>query len=270
MDCSMNQKTAYKVLIVDDELPALTNMQYVLANHPQWQLVASCHSTSQARAILATESIDLLLLDIEMPTQSGIDFARELCRNPNPPLIVFITAYNKHAVAAFEVFALDYLLKPYDDERFAAMLARAENSLQIKQQLGAHGGLQDFLREHEAEQTGEDKPLLSHVVVRSMGKIERIDVREIVWLSTAANYVEIHLNNRVVLHRATLSSLEERLDAEEFMRVHRTAIVRQSDIRSLEIGSDGTYFAKLANGDEVRISESYLKAVKTRFLSEER
>ncbi|WMW80883.1 LytTR family DNA-binding domain-containing protein [Undibacterium cyanobacteriorum] len=261
----MNQKANYKVLIVDDELPALTNMQYVLANHPQWQLVASCHSTAQARAILNTETVDLLLLDIEMPTQSGIDFARELCRTPNPPLIVFITAYNKHAVTAFEVFALDYLLKPYDDERFAAMLARAENSLQLKQQLAQGGALQDFLREHDAEQTGAEKPLLTHVIVRSMGRIERIDVREIVWLSTAANYIEIHLHNRVVLHRTTLSSMEERLDPEQFIRVHRTAIVCLSSIRSLEIGADGIYFAKLINGDEARISESYLKAVKARF-----
>ncbi|TXI92746.1 MAG: response regulator transcription factor [Burkholderiaceae bacterium] len=262
----MNQKANYKVMIVDDELPALTNMQYVLANHPQWQLVASCHSTAQARAILQQESVDLLLLDIEMPTQSGIDFARELCRTTNPPLIVFITAYNKHAVTAFEVFALDYLLKPYDDERFAAMLARAEHSLQLKQQLAQSGGLQDFLREHEAEQAGDDKPHLSHIVVRSMGRIERIDVAEIIWLSTAANYIEIHLFSRVVLHRTTLSSIEERLDSNDFIRVHRTAIIRMSAIRSLEIGSDGTYFAKLSNGDEARISESYLKAVKARFV----
>ncbi|MBC3881910.1 response regulator transcription factor [Undibacterium sp. LX40W] len=261
----MSENKTYKVLIVDDELPALTNMQYVLSQHPQWQLVASCHSSAQARAILNSESIDLLLLDIEMPVQSGLDFARELSRTANPPLIVFITAYNKHAVSAFEVFALDYLLKPYDDERFAAMLARAENSLQMKQQLAQGGALQDFFREHDAEQSGAEKPLLSHVVVRSMGRIERIEVHEVLWLSTAANYVEIHLHQRVVLHRTTLSAMEERLDKQEFIRVHRTAIVRIGAIRSLEIGSDGTYFALLLNGDQVRISESYLKAVKQKF-----
>lgn len=262
----MTEKKFYKVLIVDDELPALTNMQYVLANHPQWQLVASCHSSAQARAILNAETIDLLLLDIEMPVQSGLDFARELSRTQNTPLIVFITAYNKHAVSAFEVFALDYLLKPYDDERFAAMLARAENSLQTKQQLTQGGALQDFFREHDAEQSGESIPLLTHVVVRSMGRIERVDVREILWLSTAANYIEIHLHQRVVLHRTTLSSMEDRLDKQDFIRVHRTAILRISAIRSLEIGSDGIYFAKLINGDEVRISESYLKVVKQKFV----
>ncbi len=262
----MTEKKLYKVLIVDDELPALTNMQYVLANHPQWQLVASCHSSAQARAILSSEAIDLLLLDIEMPVQSGLEFARELSKTANPPLIVFITAYNKHAVSAFEVFALDYLLKPYDDERFAAMLARAETSLQAKQQLTQGGALQDFFRERDAEQSGEEIPLLTHVVVRSMGRIERVDVREILWLSTAANYIEIHLHQRVVLHRTTLSSMEDRLDQQEFIRVHRTAIVRVNAIRSLEIGSDGVYFAKLINGDEVRISESYLKVVKQKFV----
>ncbi len=262
----MNQKTNFRVLIVDDELPALANMRYVLANHPQWELVGSCESTAQARAVLVSESVDLLLLDIEMPTQSGLDFARELCLSPNPPLIVFITAYNKHAVAAFEVFALDYLLKPYDDERFASMLGRAESSIQMKQQALQSAAIQDFLKDHSAAEQGNERPVLSHVIVRSMGRIERIDVREIIWLSTAANYVEIHLLQRVVLHRTTLSSMEERLDATQFIRVHRTAIVCLSAIRSIEIGTDGTYFAKLINGDEVRISESYLKAVKSKFV----
>ncbi|MDP3785649.1 MAG: LytTR family DNA-binding domain-containing protein [Undibacterium sp.] len=258
-------KVLHKVLIVDDELPALTNMQLVLQNHPEWQLVASCHASSQARVILQHEAVDLILLDIEMPGQSGLDFARELSTKPSAPLIVFITAYNKHAVSAFEVFALDYLLKPFDDERFAAMLQRAAQNLAMKEQLAQGTAMQDFFRERDAEQAGEATPNLSHVVVRTMGRIERIDVREIIWLSAAANYVEIHLIDRVVLHRTTISSMEQRLPKQEFQRLHRTTIVRTESIRSLEISNDGSYLAILSNTDKVRISDSYLKRVKQMF-----
>jgi two-component system LytT family response regulator len=259
----------YKVLIVDDELPALTNMQLVLNCHPEWQLVASCHSTAQARAILQTERVDLLLLDIEMPTQSGLDFARELINQESAPLIVFITAYNKHAVTAFELFALDYLLKPFDDERFAAMLARAAQSLskaqQLVQQQTQSAAMHDYFRERDAETKGDETPVLSHVVIRSSGKIERIDVHEIIWLSAAANYVEIHLLNRVILHRATISSMEVRLPKQDFLRLHRTSIVRADAIRRLESGEEGVYVAVLNNGDRVRVSESYVKKVKHLF-----
>jgi two-component system LytT family response regulator len=252
----------YKVMMVDDELPALTNMQYALADHADWMLVASCHSTAQARLLLQNETIDLVLLDIEMPTQSGLDFARELIHYPQPPLIVFITAYNKHAVSAFEIFALDYLLKPFDDERFAAMLARAKLALQTKQQLAQSAVMQDYFLEKDAEKSGAATPNLSHVAVRSVGKIERIDIHEIIWLSAAANYVELHLFDRVILHRTTISAMEERLPRALFLRLHRTALVRIDAIRTLEISHDGAYAVLLSNGDTVRVSDSHIKKVK--------
>ncbi|MES2048187.1 MAG: LytTR family DNA-binding domain-containing protein [Pseudomonadota bacterium] len=258
-------KPKHKILIVDDELPALTNVQYVLHNHPGWQLIASCHSTAQARAILQAESVDLLLLDIEMPTQSGLDFARELSLASQAPLIVFITAYNKHAVAAFELFALDYLLKPFDDERFAAMMARAEQGIVTRQIVNQSAALKDYFGDQDATLSGEKSPTLSHVVVRSMGRTERIDVNEIIWIGTAANYVEIHIDGRVILHRTTISSMEVRLPPERFLRLHRTAIVNLGAIRSLEIGEDGVYLVGLSNKDKVRVNESSVKRIKQLF-----
>ena len=255
-------KQKYKVMMVDDELPALTNMQYALADHADWMLVASCHSTAQARLLMQNETIDLVLLDIEMPTQSGLDFARELIQYPQPPLIVFITAYNKHAVSAFEIFALDYLLKPFDDERFAAMLARARLSLQTKQQLAQSAVMQDYFLEKDAEKSGASTPYLSHVAVRSVGKIERIDIHQIIWLSAAANYVELHLVDRVILHRTTISSMEQRLPTSQFLRLHRTALVRIDAMRSVELAHDGAYAVVLTNGDTVKVSDSHIKKVK--------
>ncbi len=256
---------AKQVLIVDDELPALINMQAELQNHADWQLVASCHNTEQARAVMANQAVDLILLDIEMPEQSGLEFAREFCHQPNAPLIVFITAYDQHAVSAFDVFALDYLLKPFDDERFAQMLARASQSLALKQHAAKNVAIQDYLRDRDAFEAGETLPALQHIVVRSLGSIERIEFDAVIWLSAAANYVEIHLQNRVVLHRATLQAMEERLPEGQFIRLHRTAIVRLSTIVALKVDADGANVVHLSNRDIVRVSDSCVKKVKKLF-----
>lgn len=255
----------HTVLIVDDELPALTNMQLVLADHPAWQLVGSCQSTEQARSVLAREAVDLILLDIEMPRQSGLDFARELCAAGSAPLIVFITAYDQHALKAFDVFALDYLLKPFDDERFAQMLARAASNLLLKQQAAQNASMQDYLIDRAAFEKGEPPPALQTIVIRSVGHSERIDVDDAIWFGAAANYVEIHLAARVVLHRATISAMEARLPPGQFLRLHRNALVRIKAMTRLQALADGTCMVCLNNGDTVRVSESYLKQVKKLF-----
>ena len=251
-----------KILVVDDELPALTNVQLALQAHPDWQLTASCHSTAQARALLQTEQVDLILLDIEMPMQSGLEFARELSQQAKPPLIVFITAYNKHAVAAFEVFALDYLLKPFEDERFAMMLERASQSIAMEEQVAQSVAMQDYFRDQDAVDAGEKSPPLNHIVVRSMGRIERIGIHEIIWISAAANYVELHLLDRVVLHRSTIAFMENHLPDDIFTRLHRNAIVRNDAMRSIGVDSEHGYFTELSNGDKVSISVRNFKRAK--------
>lgn len=253
------------VLIVDDELPALTNMQCVLAQHPEWALLASCYSCEQARLVMQQNQVDLILLDIQMPGESGLAFAYELCQTKNPPLIVFITAFDQHATSAFDVFALDYLLKPYDDERFELMLKRAWQTLNLKFQAQQTASLQNFLSDRDAFDAGEAAPLLSHLVIRSIGSSERIAINDIIWIATAANYVEVHLKDRMVLHRSTIAALLERLPGDHFMRVHRTAIVRRSAIESLKISPTGNHLAILSNGNTVRVSDSYTKHVQKLF-----
>ena len=254
-----------RVLLVDDELPALTNMQCVLAAEPAWDLAGSANSAAQARDILQREPVDLILLDIEMPEQSGLDFARELCRAPGAPLIVFITAYDQHAVSAFDVFALDYVLKPFDDERFGQMLRRAAHSIAQQQQLAQGAAMRDYLRDRAAFDAGQRAPALAQLVIRSIGVTERVDVADVLWIGTAANYVEVHLATRVVLHRATITAMAARLPADQFMRLHRTAMVRRSAVRSLQVRPDGSHAALLSNGDSVRVSESHVRDVQALF-----
>jgi len=262
----------WNALIVDDEALARSNLQLALAEHPQWRCAGACASAAEARVALAQREVDLLLLDIQMPRQNGLAFAAELAQQPGSPLVVFVTAYDEHALSAFDVFALDYLLKPFDDQRFAAMLGRAEQWLGLQQGAALQAeAMQAFMREQQSRAAGDGLPELPFLSVRSVGRVERIAVAEIDWISAAGNYVELHLAPtasaaaRVVLHRSTLAALEERLPRGQFQRVHRTALVRPETFASLAVTGDSTYALSLRSGEVVPVSERFVKEVRARF-----
>lgn len=242
-------------LIVDDEAPSRTNLRYALAAHAQWRVLAECASAAAARAALAAQAVDVVFLDIQMPQESGLALARSLSALAEPPLIIFVTAYSEYAVAAFEVHALDYLLKPLDDARLAQAVDRAAAMLALSQR----GAYASALRGYLAPST---PPWLSHVSVRSVGRIERIAVDEIRWLESAGNYVQLHAAGRTILHRVALGKLETCLDPAHFLRVHRRAIVRQAQLQGLAVTGDGTYAVTLQCGAQVPVSERYLDAVR--------
>lgn len=257
----------WKVLIVDDEALARSNLQLALADLPNWSVVGLCADAAEARVAMAEKAPDLVLLDIQMPRQHGLSFAAELAHLSAPPLVVFVTAHDEHALAAFDVHALDYLLKPVDDARLAKALQRAEGMLSQAQQAShAAAGLSAYVREREAQVQHQALPELEQLVVRSVGNIERVAVRDVRWLASAGNYVELHLaDERRLLHRATLSALEDRMPKGEFLRVHRTALVRPADIVSLAVVGDDVYTASLRNGQQVPVSERYVKDVRRLF-----
>lgn len=285
-------KKTLSALVVDDEALARSNLQLALADHPGWRCVGTCAGAAEARVALAQREVDLLLLDIQMPRQNGLNFAAELQAAASPqkpaPLIVFVTAFDEHALSAFDVFALDYLLKPFDDQRFAAMLARVEQLLALKQSAAnatAYAtsyadAMGSFLKEQSQVAAGHPYPALDFLTVRSVGSVERVAVADIEWIAAAGNYVELHLratpgsslssgssgsSPRVVLHRSTLSALELRLPPQQFMRVHRTALVRQEAMSRLEVCGDSTYELTLSSGDKVPVSERFVKDVRAVF-----
>src|SRR5689334_9673280 len=218
-----------RYLIVDDEAPSRANLRLALAAHPDWQLVAECDGAQAARAVLAAQEVDVIFLDIQMPAESGLVLAREICRLREPPLIVFATAYSEHAVDAFEVHALDYLLKPLNDARLAQTVERIGAMLGQRQREAYGAALRDYVDAG----TGRAAERLERINVRSVGRIEQIRVDDILWIESAGNYVELHLVGRTVLHRITLNRLEALIAPEEFLRVHRSAIVRRSQIARL-------------------------------------
>ena len=238
-------------IIVDDERPGRTNLRLALDAHPGWKLLAECDSAGAARQALSQHAVEVVFLDIQMPKESGLALARELAGLQSPPLIIFVTAFNAHAVDAFEVHALDYLLKPIDDQRLAQAIQRAEAMLNYRQ----GEGYRTALRNYAAGQTA----VLS---VRSVGHIEQVRVEDILWLQSAGNYVELHLAGRTVLHRVPLSRLEQVLGTADFLRVHRTAIVRRDQIRRLTVVGDGRYQLALACGAQLAVSERYAAELK--------
>jgi two-component system LytT family response regulator len=242
-----------RYLIVDDEAPGRRNLRLALSSHAGWELAGECDGTVAARAILASAAVDVVFLDVHMPAESGLVLARELSRLAEPPLIVFVTAYSAHAVDAFEVHALDYLLKPVDDARLAQAVARSSAMLAHRQRAAYGAALRAYV---------DPVPFADRISVRSVGRIEQVYVDDILWIESAGNYVELRLAGRAVLHRLTLNRLATLLDPARFLRVHRGAIVRRDQIATLAYTGDGTYRLALRCGGAVAVSERYVAALR--------
>jgi two-component system LytT family response regulator len=243
----------HRYAIVDDEEPGRTNLRLAMEAHPAWQLAFEADSAARARDALASNRIDLLFLDIQMPRESGLLLARELGRMAEPPLVVFVTAHSVHAIEAFEVHALDYLLKPLDDARLAHAVERAALLLAGRQR-GAYG---KALRAY-----AEGPAYLERISVRSVGRIDQVRVADIRWIEAQGNYVALHTAAGSPLHRVALSRLEAHLDPGQFVRVHRGFIVRRGEAVGLSVVGDGSYLLRLRCGVVVPVSERYVGPVR--------
>ncbi|MFZ6871747.1 LytR/AlgR family response regulator transcription factor [Undibacterium sp. Di27W] len=263
--------SSIRALIVDDEEPGRANLRYALQDYPDWHILAECASVASAREALQAHAVDIIFLDIQMPRETGLALARELSTQASPPLVIFVTAFNAHAIEAFDLHALDYLLKPFDDQRLAFSLERATAMLRQRQQASYALAMSQYIQaEDEAK---KDKPAYwQQVSVRSVGRIECIQLADVLWIEAAGNYMQLHLQQistkgkiqRQVLHRVALSQLEKHLDPACFIRVHRSAIVRCDQLHHLEVLGDGIYQLKLTNQDTVPVSERYVADIKKR------
>jgi len=259
-----------RALIVDDEVPGRTNLRLALSEYAGWSVIGECEDAPSARRALEATSCDVVFLDIQMPKESGIDLARSICVRPDPPLIVFVTAYSQFALEAFDVHAIDYLLKPLDDERVAQTVERVRALLGRNERANYARAVRDYMDEAETVGRGEVLPFLKRVSVRSVGKIEAVDLGDVHWIGSAGNYVELHAADRTILHRIALSRFEPRLDPAVFLRIHRTAIVRRDQVRALHVIGDGVYELVLHGGATLPVSARHLSAVRALIESSDR
>ncbi len=238
----------YKVLVADDESLARETIKLLLSEQHEIAEVIEAADGNEALQLAELHHPQIVFLDIEMPGMSGIELAKRL---PEDCVVVFATAFNEYAVTAFELNAIDYLLKPFEDERFYAALERAKQRFKEDKQ-------QDYSKISEAIQhilNGQNKTYRERLVIRDPGRIRLVDVDHIDYITGAGNYAEIHLQDgKQVLHRETLSALEEQLDPSIFVRIHRSSIVRRSCISELRPNDKGDYSVILHNGEVLTLS----------------
>ncbi len=242
-----------RVLVVDDEEPARQRLVDLLSHDP-----VVCDITEADNGLVAVDAItrgrpDLVFLDVQMPELDGLGVI-DAVGAETMPLTIFVTAYDEHAIRAFEANALDYLLKPYSDERQEAAMARAKQRLQER---SVHEMGQRMLRLMARTPKGSAPRPLDRLVVKSGGTTRFIRAGDIDCIEAAGVYVNLHTGGKALLHRASLQELVGRLDPMRFIRVHRSAIVNIESIVQLEARSHGEFDAILKHGGRVRVSRTY-------------
>jgi len=243
--------TIIRVLIVDDEPLARGVLREMLQCDPEVAIVGECANGKEAVQALQQSAPDLLFLDIQMPEMGGFEVLDALQGRPIPHL-VFVTAYDQYAVRAFEVHALDYILKPFDRERFEASWQRAKAQVLRERNGGVEQRILSLLEDLKA-----GTKYLERLVIKSSGRIYFLETNDIDWIQAEGNYVSVHAGKKAHLLRETITSLESQLDPKKFLRIHRSAIVRIDRIKELQPWFHGEYHIVLHDGTELTLSRNY-------------
>ncbi len=242
------------VLIADDEPLGRERLRNALEGRTDVTLKAEASDGGEAVRLLSAQTFDLVFLDIQMPFKTGFQVVEAIGAEAMPP-VVFVTAYDEYALRAFEVNALDYLLKPFDEQRFNRCLDRV---------IALAGDRGDLTRRMEAAlaQMTAAKEYPSRLMVKGHQSMEFVRVEDIDWIEASGNYLTLHAGKKEHLTRQTMSGLEERLNPEQFLRIHRSTIVNIERIRDLRATFKGDYQVRLLDGTELRLSRGYRSALK--------
>jgi two-component system LytT family response regulator len=240
-----------RVLIVDDEPLARRGVGVRLRKRTDIEIVGECGDGLSAVEKILDLSPDLVFLDVQMPGMDGFEVLRSLPEE-NLPSVIFLTAYEQHALRAFEVHALDYLLKPVDDRRFSAAVDRARKLVDSRSKTQMAERILKMLGR-------ESEKYVSRFVVRTGSRIQIVLAEDTEWIGAAGDYTELHVRGRLHLLRETMNCLEQKLDPARFLRIHRSRIVRTGCILELRSIDNREYLVKLSDGSEHRSSRSYAR-----------
>jgi two-component system LytT family response regulator len=247
-----------RTLIVDDEPLARRNLRVLLERDSQIVIVDECPNGREAVKAINSLSPDLIFLDIQMPELDGFDVLARV--GPEQiQAIVFVTAFDQYALKAFEVHALDYLLKPFDDERFAYALRRAKSQIEARAINRISKRLLALLEEREnqrSENSTGDKGYLTRLMIKASGRVVLLKVGEIDFIEADGNYAKLHVGRKSHLLRERMHDLEERLDPAQFVRIHRSVIVNLDRIKELHPHFNGDYIVVLEDGRQLRLSRT--------------
>jgi len=238
------------ILIVDDEPPARSKLRRWLSEERDVATIAECADGQEAARLLRTRSFDLAMLDIEMPGMNGFSLIENLQSSDIPP-IIFVTAYNQYAVDAFDIQALDYLMKPYDRPRLQQALDRFRSYRHAKKESWPPDG------------NGRSHPYLSRFVVKTRSRVLLIEPGEVDWIEACGNYVKLHVGPVNHLVRGAIGRIENSLDPARFPRIHRSTIVNLEQIKELLPASHGDYIVVLQDGTKLVMSRTYKDKIRS-------
>jgi two-component system, LytTR family, response regulator len=247
-----------KTLIVDDEPLARERLVTLLQNEENIEMLGECRDGLEAIAAIQQLQPDLVFLDVQMPGADGFQVIQAVGAE-KMPMVIFVTAYDQHALRAFEVRALDYLLKPFDRDRFREALGRARHHVE-QQETGDLGRRLLAL----VKDLRPAAPKTDRLVVKAGGRLFFLRTDEIDWIEAAGNYARLHVGSEAHLIRETMQSLESRLDAERFFRIHRSRIVNMERIQELQPWFNGEYVVILRNGTRLTLSRGYREKLQER------
>lgn len=240
-----------RALIADDEAPARRRIRELLRAHPEVEITAECSNGPDALRAIADLNPDLVFLDIQMPGVDGLQIATTI-KGEQMPLIVFVTAYDQYAVRAFEVQAVDYLLKPFDRARFDQTIDRARNELRTRIARKTNDEIISLLGELRSR-----PQYLDRILIKNNDRVSIIKTVEIDWIEAQGNYLRIHFGKQSSLLRETLNNLASQLDPRRFSRIHRSRIVNLDSIQELQPWSHRDYRVILKNGTQLTLSRTY-------------
>lgn len=240
-----------RVLIADDEALARRRVREMLRGDPDVDVVGECSNGSETLEAIASLKPDLIFLDIQMPGTSGIDVASSFQAALNP-LVIFVTAHDQYAVRAFEIDAVDYLLKPFDRERFEQTLERAKTAFRTQRDGQANQEILSLLGELRSR-----PQYLDRLMIRNNDRVIIIKTEDIEWIEAQGNYIRIHFGKQSSLMRETLGNLAAQLDPKRFARIHRSQIVNIDHILELQPWSHREYRVVLRNGTQLTLSRTY-------------
>jgi len=236
-------------VIADDEVLARHKLRQLLREETEFEIVGESATAAETIDLVRLTKPDLLFLDIRMPGMDGFDIVGALSADPDfvLPRIIFTTAYDRYAIRAFEIHAVDYLLKPFTAERLRSAVERAREQIQTSAQTPSANGSAD----------AADSPYTKRIVFKSRGRILFLHVSDIRWIGAEENYVRISTESESHLLRETMTRLEEKLDPQMFLRVHRSSIVNLQYVKEVRTEKDGEFAVLLANGQKIAMSRSY-------------
>lgn len=245
-----------RVVFADDERLARKKLQLLLESEPQVIVVAECQDGKDTVSAIKSFAPDLLLLDIQMPDLDGFKVLNEI-PPPQMPVVIFTSAYDQYAIRAFEAHALDYLLKPFDQGRLHQAIERARLELLNSNNRQITNRLLELLSQMKSGTASTPPEPQNRLVVKAQGRVVFLNLDEIDWVEAAANYVRLNAGKESYLFRETISRTSERLNPNEFIRIHRSTIVNVRKIKELIPVNSGEYVVVLRNGKELSCSRGY-------------